>query len=599
MSEHEHQNDPWANLAESLGAKPVAKPASPPAASTPPATTPPAAARPPQKPRDEMPAPAVRSDWGGLASSLGLEPAGEPKAEARTSRPQPPRSLPPAQPTARETAEPPQRRSDRERDEFSFGSRRPAAEPQPQQSREPMDAAPRRAPPRPHRSEEPAADSDNFRSGGERSESSSRDRTDRDRTDRDSNDRDRAESGSAPRGAGEDEQGAGRGRRRRGRRGGRGRGRREEGRDRPLPGQTDGERGSESGTSPGRLPTGAAHHEGFERPMAAEQDERLDRAVARESDGPDDGGQRQDAVGEGDRDGEAAPARRRRRGRRGGRRRGRGDREGEVGGVRPQADREGGEQPRRAADGPSRSSVGDSAGDFDDEPLPSGYGVRQPAKPGDAPRSDASRSGNSDASGTAKTEDRESGEAGGRRRRRRRRGEGRGTSAGSTSASPAEGGREGSSSRRSSRSTEGSGQRRGRRSRRSGGEERRSASTFDRGRRDEFAPVAGGREEDDEGLEFLGIEDAGHDGRARDERHPADDDDSIIESGLNEVLDVPSWVEAIGIVIAGNLDARSRSPRSGDGGSRGGEPRGDSSPRGGSSERPRESRRGGRSGDQR
>jgi hypothetical protein len=70
-------------------------------------------------------------------------------------------------------------------------------------------------------------------------------------------------------------------------------------------------------------------------------------------------------------------------------------------------------------------------------------------------------------------------------------------------------------------------------------------------------------------LEFLGIEDAGHDGRGRDERHPADDDDSIIESGLNEVLDVPSWVEAIGIVIAGNLDARSRSPRGGDAGGRG------------------------------
>jgi hypothetical protein len=61
------------------------------------------------------------------------------------------------------------------------------------------------------------------------------------------------------------------------------------------------------------------------------------------------------------------------------------------------------------------------------------------------------------------------------------------------------------------------------------------------------------------------------------------------------VLDVPSWVEAIGIVIAGNLDARSRSPRGGDG-ARGSEPRGDSSSRGGSSDRPRDSRRGGRSG---
>jgi hypothetical protein len=110
--------------------------------------------------------------------------------------------------------------------------------------------------------------------------------------------------------------------------------------------------------------------------------------------------------------------------------------------------------------------------------------------------------------------------------------------------------------------------------------------------------VAGGREEDDEGLEFLGVEDVGHDGRGRDDRHPADDDDSIIESGLNEVLDVPSWVEAIGIVIAGNLDARSRSPRGVDSG-RGGEPRADSSSRGSSDRPPRDSRRGGRSGNER
>ncbi|MEI6256782.1 MAG: hypothetical protein WCQ77_09085 [Planctomycetota bacterium] len=73
----------------------------------------------------------------------------------------------------------------------------------------------------------------------------------------------------------------------------------------------------------------------------------------------------------------------------------------------------------------------------------------------------------------------------------------------------------------------------------------------------------------------------------RQDRHRADDDDSIIESGLNDVLDVPSWVEAIGIVIAGNLDARSRSPRSGEGGR--GDQRGESSSRSG--DRPRDSRR--------
>ena len=599
MSEHEQKNDPWANLADTLGAKPVAKPAAPPAAATPPAP-----ARPPQKPRDEKPTPAVRSDWGGLASALGLEPAGESKPAAQSSRPQPAKPLPPADPPARQAVEPPQRRSERERDEFSFGSRRPAAESAAQQSREPIDSVQRRDPPRSQRTEESASSeafrSETIRSGGERSESAAHDRTDR--TDRDRTDRtnsDRTDSDSAPR-AGEDEQGAGRGRRRRGRRGGRGRGRRDEGRDRPLSGQSDGEHGSDTRTPSERLAAGSEAHEGFERPLTDEAGERLDRApMARESNGPDDGEPRRDTPGEGDRDGESAP-RRRRRGRRGGRRRGRGDREGEVGGVRSQADREGGEPPRRSTDGESRIPAGDATGDFDDEPLPAGYGVRQPARPADAPRSDSSRTGGGDATGTAKAEDREPGEAGGRRRRRRRRGEGRGSSAGSgTSASSTEGGREGSTGRRSTRSAEGSGQRRGRRSRRSGGEERRSASTFDRGRRDEFAPVAGGREEDDEGLEFLGIEDAGHDGRTRDDRHPADDDDSIIESGLNDVLDVPSWVEAIGIVIAGNLDARSRSPRGSENGNRGGEPRGDSSPRSGSSERSRDARRGGRSGDQR
>ena len=34
------------------------------------------------------------------------------------------------------------------------------------------------------------------------------------------------------------------------------------------------------------------------------------------------------------------------------------------------------------------------------------------------------------------------------------------------------------------------------------------------------------------------------------------------ESGLDEVRDVPSWVEAIGIVIAGNMDSRKQPPRS-------------------------------------
>jgi hypothetical protein len=74
--------------------------------------------------------------------------------------------------------------------------------------------------------------------------------------------------------------------------------------------------------------------------------------------------------------------------------------------------------------------------------------------------------------------------------------------------------------------------------------------------------VAGNYDEDDEGLEFLGVEEAGREAPRR-EPHP-EDDEILAESGLNTVRDVPSWVEAIGIVIAGNLDARSR--RGGGGG---------------------------------
>lgn len=82
-------------------------------------------------------------------------------------------------------------------------------------------------------------------------------------------------------------------------------------------------------------------------------------------------------------------------------------------------------------------------------------------------------------------------------------------------------------------------------------------------RRADFAPVSGGYEEDDEGLEFLGVEDADRAARRREARPT--DDDVLAESGLEGVRDVPSWVEAIGIVIAGNLDARTRG-RGGDSG---------------------------------
>jgi hypothetical protein len=54
----------------------------------------------------------------------------------------------------------------------------------------------------------------------------------------------------------------------------------------------------------------------------------------------------------------------------------------------------------------------------------------------------------------------------------------------------------------------------------------------------------------------LGVEDAVREGSQR--ARSDDTDDVLEESGLGTVLDVPSWVEAIGIVIAGNLGARNK-----------------------------------------
>ncbi len=181
-----------------------------------------------------------------------------------------------------------------------------------------------------------------------------------------------------------------------------------------------------------------------------------------------------------------------------------------------------------------------------------GYGVR----PAPRPAEPAGESGRGD-SDSSREDD---GEGRGRRRRRRRR-SGEGRSGGSRESS---GSREGGSVSGSGRAAS-----QGRRSRR--GTDSRSSSTLSRGRRDDFAPVAGGYNEDDEGLDFLGVEDAGREERRRETR--PEDEEILAESGLNTVLDVPSWVEAIGIVIAGNLDARSRSPRGddarrGDGGRR-------------------------------
>jgi ribonuclease E len=294
----------------------------------------------------------------------------------------------------------------------------------------------------------------------------------------------------------DDAGGEGRGRRRRGRRGGRGRGRR------------DDDRSEARDRPPQRESTPAA--DAWERSASAPRadDDRpsfADEIVTTDAGGARDRG---GSAGPESRDDEDRP-RRRRRGRRGGRRRGRGDRERTT--------------DERAASAESAQPRGD--GDIDDEPLPTGYGVAARQQP--TARGDESRPAES-----------ETGER--RGRRRRRRGGERRTS---------EGGREAA----------GSGPRESSRQSRRRGEGSRSASRPARSRRDDFAPVAGRFEEDDEGLEFLGVEEAIRAEASTRERRPHVEDEVLAESGLDTVREVPSWVEAIGIVIASNLDARGKS----------------------------------------
>ena len=277
----------------------------------------------------------------------------------------------------------------------------------------------------------------------------------------------------------------------------------------------------------------------IDRPPTPPRSQATDRAPPRRAERDDDGwggidleprqpaddvagdGAPVDGESRGDSGDEQSGRRRRRRGRRGGRRRGGRERTGDD---RPSAEQGSDESApvTRGDDGP------------EDEPLPSGYG-RAPA----APRPAAGGEGES------------------RGRRRRGRGDRKSSTprAGASAEPTAEGAEtkgRGRSSRRGS----------GGRSRRAE-PELRPTSRLSRGRRDDFAPVAGGYDEDDEGLDFLGIEDAGRE-TPRTEARRSDDDELLADSGLSSVTDVPSWVEAIGIVIASNLDARNRPPRGGD-----------------------------------
>jgi len=436
--------------------------------------------------------------WASLAESLGVGPTGE-------SAPTPPAAPRPASP-ARSEKRPPRPAQSRAASWDSLASdlgvesgssQAPAApRPRPEQRGRPEESVPERI--------------------IERSEFDDR--------------------GDAPRdgeSTGSDDGGRTRGRRRRGRRGGRGR------RDRETSAGPRPESGLRSVDADRR------ERDGHDRDLAAADafeagahDHDVEPAADRGDAWASAGGERPAASTEST--GEADRPRRRRRGRRGGRGRGRSERDRVESAGQPGqhgSDRDA-ERIRPERDRPSDAGR-------DDEPLPTSYGMRPAGRGGDESAGDRDRQ-------PAPRGDEEGG-AGTRGRRRRRR---RGTEARGTESRTGEGRAAAPAAReRNASSREG---RRDRRSRGRGESDPRS-SGYARGRRSDFAPVAGGYDEDDEGLEFLGIEDAGHERSRRDSR--PEDDDVLAESGLNTVRDVPSWVEAIGIVIAGNLDARNRSGR--------------------------------------
>jgi len=448
-----------------------------------------------------MTAPDAHDPWESLADSLGASPAHDdrPPASPPADRPPQPAARKPRQPAR---SKPPATTGGSWDDLASELGVAGGGEATP---RPPRPAAP---PPRPVESRE-ALDDYRREAAPPRDDRPPR-RLDDDRPPR----RDDDATGDRPAGRRRDDEprgGDAKGDRRGGRRRPRGRGR----------GRGDGERtsvGEGSGLENARR-DGDRGPDEFEAPRLRDDSlpaARRDSRPAADADLDDDTDTREprgDAT-EGQAksgDDESRPRRRRRRGRRGGR-----------GRSRSEAGREGTD---RATD---RATEPRDAGGKDDDAVPTAYGMRPPARPADGTREAGDRPAASREGGDSST-----GEGRGRRRRRR----------GGESRSRGAAGGEADRGRRRSRD-----QRQSSRDARS--------STLSRGRRDDFAPVAGRHDDDDEGLEFLGIEEAGQDASRR-QRAP-EDDEILAESGLGSVLEVPSWVEAIGIVIAGNLDARNK-----------------------------------------
>ena len=472
------QQDPWADLADSLGAKPGSEPSPQPAPRP----------APPKPERSARPANqrSKETSWANVADDLGVsKPAGQVKPE--DSAPPSPAARP-AVPQS-ETPKPPPTSS-----AGGFGAGllgdEPAASPPRTPSRRPASNRSRRV------GSEPVA---HDRSSAGPSADDGREQ---------------------PVAEDEDKSGVPRPRRR-GRRGGRGR--RGDRRDREeavapadvegLPGyghNLDEERQTRKSTNSGHRADVRPHspwEDESGRGLDTEANSLLD-AEGDEESRPASGGRTpsrtraSDAKEEGGSDGEGERRRRRRR-------RGRRSRNGES------AERSA--EPRSDRSSQDESLASDSL--KGDATSPRGDGVSERGEEEAEPRR--------------------------RRRRRRRR---------STSDEGSESGTERSVRKSSEEKTEPR-----RRSARGGRrrDDRRSGEADGRRRRETFSRVGDGRDED-EGLEFLGMDEP----TVAPDNRRSSDDEMLAESGLDDVRDVPSWVEAIGIVIAGNMDSRKQPPKS-------------------------------------
>ena len=538
MTTPENQ-DPWGSLADSLGVPAGSAPEPPVEKKAPePAPAPVNPAPKAEAPRRE-PRPAPTADWTALANEFGLEPAAEPAAPAAEP------AAAEATPTSQDAPREDRRRSDNRRDNERRGRSPQADRPKRDDhddlakklasgSRlwddEPTPAAPA-APAAPPVAARPVEERRVAESAREETREPDSDRSFLDRpvrqarvpaaAEHETNEHDAAEGEGEDRIRDRDADAEGEGedrprRRRRGRRGGRGRSRSrrdEAGRD------------EDAGEDADRL------------------SDDLGEQAEDERDTGDDGGDtpREEAEAD-DRD---EP--RRGRGRRGrGRRTRRGaDADGER---RPRRDDEGDElpEPRGSDDEPADAESGETIEAGDEAVGEDGEPRKKRRRRGRRGGRRRSKRTDEDSSGDATSNDGEE-ESGDEP-----------TPTGYVTAGAKKAKPEGSR-RRGDADGEKSGDDRRRRRRRGRGSDEKSGT---RGRgRPAFRPVSSSFSQDDEGLEYLGLDDGDDsDAPATPRRSDASTDEAVAESGLDAVREVPSWVEAIGIVIAGNLDARAKAP---------------------------------------